>query len=94
MTLKISIPKALPPPELPAWILPDVAIIREKYPRIGEKISLLWGSIELQKYLNNLIFDERGDREGFPPSTAAAILRILKDHGKLVAVDDGDVWNI
>ncbi len=93
MNLKISIPKALPPLELPADILPYVSMIREQYPRIGEKITLLWGSVELQKYLNNLIFDARGDREGFPKHVAAALLRIHRDHAKLFAEDDTHPWN-
>ena len=93
MKLKISVPKApLPPVELPAAVLPDVSIIRQQHPKIGDKITLLWGSAALQKYLNDLIFDERGDREGFPKSSASALLRIFKEHGKLVSEDHKNAW--
>jgi hypothetical protein len=90
--LKISIPKPLPHPELPANVQPDVSLVREHYPKIGERILLLWGSAELQKYLNDLIFDERGDRAGFPTPIAVAIMRLLKEHGKLVSEDHKNAW--
>ena len=94
MTLKIAIPKAPhPPAELPSAVQPDVSMIQEQYPNIGEKIALRWGSAELQKYLNGLVFDERGDREGFPRPIAAAIMRLIKEHGKLVLEDDKNAWN-
>jgi len=88
VTLKISIPKPPPAPTLPADIAPDVAVIREKFPRIGNKIALLWGSAELQKFLNELIFDARGDRQGFPPATAEVLLRIHRYHGNLLVPED------
>lgn len=93
MTLKITVPKRPPAPVLPAHIGPDVAVILEKHPRIGDKIALMWGSAELQKYLNDLIFDHRGDRQGFPPATAEVLLRIHRYHGTLIPDNDKHVWN-
>jgi hypothetical protein len=94
MTLKISRPKGPPPPtELPDGVRSDVLTIWNHYPRIGEKIALLWGSAELQKYLNNLILDGRGDREGFPPHIASIILRLHKEHGIIVEENDKNAWN-
>lgn len=93
MTLKISIPKPPPAPVLPTEMTSDVAFILEKHPRIGNKIALMWGSVELQKYLNDIIFDARGDRQGFPPATAEVLLRIHRYHGTLVPEDDKHVWN-
>ena len=78
---------------MPADIAPDVAVIQEKFPRIGNRIALLWGSAELQKFLNELIFDARGDRQGFPPATAEVLLRIHRYHGKVVPEDDKNAWN-
>lgn len=94
MTLKISIPKPLPFPALPADIAPDVDIIKEKFPKIGERIALLWGTAALQSYLNELIFDGRGDREGFPKAIAAALLRIHREHDKLVSENHKNAWQM
>jgi hypothetical protein len=94
MILKIAIPKALPTPEAPPEIASDISLIVEKYARIGDRITLLWGSAELQTYLNNLILDERGGREGFPPPIASAILRIYTAHSKLIVEDHKNVWNM
>ena len=94
MTLKISVPKGPPPPtELPPGVQADVLRILEFYPRIGERIALLWGSAELQKYLNELIFDKRGGREGFPPHIASIILRLHKEHDMIVVDKDNNSWN-
>lgn len=93
MALKISVPKPAPAPQLPVEMVADVALIQEKFPRIGNRIGLMWGSVELQKFLNDLIFDARGDRQGFPPATAEVLLRIHRYHGKLVPEDDKHVWN-
>lgn len=93
MNLKIAVPKARPAPQVPAEVASDVGLIIEKYPRIGERILLLWGSSELQNYLNNLILDERGDRQGFPPTVASAILRIYAEHSKLIVEDHKNVWH-
>ena len=93
MTLKIAVPKSRPALILPAEIRPDVALILEHYPSIGEKIRQTWGSIELQRYLTNIIIDERGGRQGFPPAIASAMLRIYTDHSKLVPEDNKDnLW--
>jgi len=94
MTLKISVPKGPPPPvKLPSGVQADVSVICDHYPRIGEKITLLWGTAELQKYLNNLIIDGRGDREGFPQHIASIILKIHQEHGKLVVDTDHNPWS-
>ena len=93
VTLKISVPQSRPAPALPTDIAPDVALILEHYPGIGEKIRQTWGSIELQRYLTRIIIDERGGRQGFPPPVASAMLRIYTDHSKLVPEDNKDnLW--
>ena len=83
MTLKITVPKSRPALTLSTDIEPDVALILEHYPGIGEKIRQTWGSIELQIYLTKVIIDELGGRQGFPPPIASAMLRIYTDHSKL-----------
>jgi len=48
----------------------------QKYPRIVEKLELLWGTIGMGRYFNELLFDERGDREGFPPEVMAELFAL------------------
>jgi len=91
-TLKISIPKQRPQAELPENVQEDISLVLEHYPKIGSRITLLWGSAELHKYLNDLILDDRGNRAGFPPPIAAAIMRLINEHGKLVIDDHKNVW--
>lgn len=92
MSLKISVPKPRPKPTLPADAAADALLVVDKFPRIGDKIILMWGSIDLQKYLCDLIVDHRGDRQGFPPPIAAALMRIFDEHSKLFP-DNDNSWN-
>jgi hypothetical protein len=47
-----------------------------KYPRILDRISLLWGTPNLEKYLQELIVDNRGNRAGFPTEVMSEIAYI------------------
>ena len=85
MDIKISVPKAPPPPpKMPTGLPPHLSIIWEQYPRIGEKISMMWGYAELQTYLGTIILDERGGRAGFPKPVLAALMEVQSRHAKLV----------
>ncbi len=85
MEIKITVPKAPPPAiVMPAGLPPHLSIIWDQFPRIGEKISLMWGYVELQNYLGTIILDERGDRQGFPKPVLAALMEVHKRHSRLV----------
>jgi len=43
-----------------------VSAIEKRFPRIASEISSLWGSAEIDNYIDRLLIDERGDRMGFP----------------------------
>ena len=84
MQIKISVPKAPPVPVMPAGLPSSAAVVWEQFPRIAEKISLMWGYPELQRYLSKIICDERGGRQGFPKPVLAALMEIYRRHAKLV----------
>ena len=44
---------------------PGVCAIEGRYPHIASKLIGYWGSNQLLPYLNSLLIDDRGDREGF-----------------------------
>ena len=52
----------------------------EKYPRIVEKIAVLWGTAQMTKYFNELLFDDRGGRAGFPADVMTEIFRLSNHH--------------
>src|ERR1700752_1511374 len=51
-----------------------------KYPRIVEKIAILWGTVGMSRYFSELLFDERGDREGFPPDVMGELFALSNYH--------------
>lgn len=59
-------------------------VIQEHHPRIAESILLLWGHEECRIFLNRLIMDSRdGQRQGFSPFVAGAILHLLHEHDRI-----------
>jgi hypothetical protein len=84
MEIKIAVPKAPPPAiAMPSELPSHLSIIWEQFPRIGEKISMMWGYVELQNYLSTIIVDERGGRQGFPKPVLAALMEIHTRHVKM-----------
>lgn len=54
--------------------------LQAAFPRIHEQVGALWGTAACEDYLDKLIFDERGDRAGFPPPILEAILVLQRIH--------------
>lgn len=59
-----------------------VAMLRTLFPRIHDRLGATWGSRQCEDYLDRLILDDRGDREGFPPSVLDALLVLQRVHVK------------
>jgi hypothetical protein len=77
--------------QLPPEVRPRALAVQ--YPRIFNKIAELWGRPLLcEKYLDELLMDERGTRQGFPADVAAE-LTALKTHFIATAnIHHFDVW--
>ncbi|MEO8137832.1 MAG: hypothetical protein ABI831_28125 [Betaproteobacteria bacterium] len=48
----------------------------EQFPHIAEKIANLWGTVGMPRYFNELLFNDRGSRQGFPSEIMAEIFAI------------------
>jgi hypothetical protein len=78
---------------VPVSVAPEISLIQERFPKIGEKIAQLWGSAGLQEYLSKTIFDERGGRQGFPMPIVTALMRIYEYHSTLIPkTKETDTW--
>jgi hypothetical protein len=95
MAITLTAPKAFSSPDLTKSIAQDVSTIVERYPKIGEKIKQSWGSGDLRNYLNSLIYDERGGRQGFPENIVSALFRVYESHTILYPeIKRGDIWDV
>ncbi|MGH8664319.1 MAG: hypothetical protein ACREUX_08620 [Burkholderiales bacterium] len=66
----------------------------EDYPRISTRIQQLWGTPDCEGYLNSLVLDTRGDRQGFPPATMEELLYLGRLARALVILRvNGDLWD-
>lgn len=44
------------------------------YPHVAAGLCKFWGSEKCQDYLEGLLFDRRGGRQGFPPDVSTELL--------------------
>ena len=70
-------------------------IVEAKFPRIAEAVRSLWGTPQLDSYLDKLLIDERGDRAGFPPEVVAALLALSNQHIETFGFrTTADAWTV
>lgn len=55
-------------------------LIEQQYPRIAAEIRDRWGTEQFDLYLDSLLIDDRGNRSGFPPDVAEALLTLSSEH--------------
>ncbi len=85
-------PKPPAPPKIPPKIL-----LKERFPRILERIEILWGTMELHKYFEQTLYTDRSNRQGFPEDVMEALGELHNEHylflkkHKLISED---VWDM
>lgn len=72
-------------------MIEELSIIRERFPHVANKIELFWGHPEIDLVFEDLIYDKRGGRQGFPPEVMSAIMRLFKKNGEETKKPH-DVW--
>jgi hypothetical protein len=72
-----------------------VALLKMLFPRIHQNLVTLWGTGPGEDYLDGLIMDDRGNRQGFPPDVFRAVLILQRVHfqtfGTFKKIDPWDV---
>lgn len=69
--------------------------LENQFPRIFEKIMLLWDKPGMSAYFTELMVPERQDRAGFPPDIAAEIVRLSLVHFSSHApAKNQDIWDV
>ncbi len=81
---------------LPQVISPR-QLIGENFPKILERIELLWCSLELHNYLEQTIFTDRSNRQGFPKDVMHALGKIYIEHSRILKqkkIISEDIWDV
>lgn len=55
-------------------------VIHAQFPHVSKRIGEEWGNADASKYLQSLMIDDRGCRQGFPQSVMLAIIFIHDEH--------------
>jgi len=66
---------AINPARQPSDGLPE-STIEQKFPRIAQKLAVVWPSEACALYLTSLIVNERESRQGFPPEVLDDLLML------------------
>lgn len=54
----------------------DVSVIESRFPHVAKGLCESWGKPECQDYLDSLIIDKRGGRQGFPPEVSVELMML------------------
>lgn len=69
------------------------AQLEQQFPRLFEKIFLVWSSPQFDAHLNQLMLDKREQpRKGFPNAVASEILRLSMLHTELFGTSASNSW--
>lgn len=68
--------------------------LERQFPRVLEKITQLWGTEDLEVYLNELMMDSRnGQRKGFPQAVASELMYLGLLYEKNHKEASKDIWS-
>lgn len=77
--------------QLPMAVRPKELIIQ--FARIANRLAELWSyPKECEKYLNELMIDERGTRQGFPPEVAQELAALHAHFNTHVLPNHRTIW--
>lgn len=67
---------AIPPT---AAVHPEASALEARLPRLAQKVVLLWGSLDFEPFVSDLILDARdGSRQGLPWEAAQELLFLME----------------
>lgn len=69
--------------------------LEAKFARILHRIMELWGKPALDDYFSQIMIDDRGDRQGFPPEVVAELLMLSLMHYEEMEAENNkeeDIW--
>jgi hypothetical protein len=72
-------------------------ILNSRYARLGTRVAELWGHEGCTDYINELMNDTRGGRQGFPADVAIALFRLVQDHERdfpQFIKNDTQIWSL
>ena len=62
------------------------------FDRIAKAIATLWGDKACDEYLDKLVMDDRGNRQGFPKEVLSALMKLSVTHHQKFAHKSNDIW--
>lgn len=71
---------------------PAFVTIQQSYPRVAQKISLMWGSQELQNAFVRWILTDQEGRQGWPRNVYSALFTLANEHAAKFNLEAVPVW--
>ncbi len=63
-----------------------------RYPRILDRVAQLWGTSQIDSYLQELLLDNRGGRQGFAPEVMTELMFLQALHLESQEAEEADPW--
>jgi len=72
----------------------DLSSIERRFSRIAQELATRWKSDDIDAYLNSLLLDDRGDRQGFPTDALEELMFLSSllwqlQHPRFSRADEG-----
>ncbi len=97
LNFETPVAEVAPPPPPPKPKVPPREVLKDKFPRILDKVTSQWGSMALHKYFQETLTTDRAGRQGFPPEVMEALSQLHSEHQR-VLMKTGlirmDVWDM
>lgn len=62
------------------------------FPHILNVVEGIWGTIELDSYLNQLIIADKNGRDGFPSCVMSELIMLYSINDELIKNKSNDIW--
>lgn len=71
-----------------------VAVVKIDYPKVAKALELYWSHKEFPRYMQSLLNDETGKRQGFNPTAITALMHLQASHDEQFPeyTPDADAW--
>ncbi len=72
----------------------DVLVLKDKFPHLYRRLSILFSTKDCHDYINDLIVHDRNKRQGFPSGIWLLIQRIKTENEQFYKEEVKCVWDL
>lgn len=68
-------------------------ILGKEFFHVFKNVKTMWGTTELERYFDKIIFSDRPNRQGFPSEVMSALFFLQQEHSDKYNFKQKDPWD-